>query len=119
MHTLDTTMRINGVDRVDFVKMDLDGFEGKVIRGARETLTEHHPILFFEVTPSALRTNGEDPADLVSVSVLTGLGYSLRTEARKAISGVGIYLSKVAHGYSINLFAAPPDLTNTDITRFL
>jgi FkbM family methyltransferase len=107
MYTLDTTMKMNGVDRVGFVKMDVDGFEGKVIRGARETLTKHHPILFFEVTPSALRTNGEDPAELVSV--LTGLGYSLRTEARKPISDVGIYLSKVAHGYSINLFAAPPD----------
>ena len=87
MYTLDTTMKMNGVDRVDFVKMDVDGFEGKVIRGARETLTKHHPILFFEVTPSALRTNGEDPAELVSV--LTGLGYSFRTEARKPISDVG------------------------------
>jgi FkbM family methyltransferase len=59
MYTLDTTMKMNGVDRVDFVKMDVDGFEGKVIRGARETLTKHHPILFFEVTPSPLRTNGK------------------------------------------------------------
>ena len=107
MYTVDTAMTMNDVDRVDFVKMDVDGLEGKVIRGARETLTKHRPMLFFEVTPSAMRANGDDPVELVNT--LTSLGYSLQTEARKPISDVGIYIAKVAAGYAVNLFAVPPN----------
>jgi FkbM family methyltransferase len=105
MYTLDSLISLNAVDRVDFVKMDVDGFEGKVIRGARETLARHHPILFFEITPSAMRANGDDPAEVVRT--LTALGYVLQTEARKPIHEIGEYLAKVAHGFCVNLFAVP------------
>jgi FkbM family methyltransferase len=105
MYTLDTLMSMNGVDRVDFVKMDVDGFEGKVIRGAQETLARYHPILFFEITPSAMRANGDDPVELVRT--LTGLGYIFQTEARKPIREIGQYLAKVARGFCVNLLAVP------------
>lgn len=33
---------------VDFIKMDAEGLEGEVIVGARRTIKEHHPLIFFE-----------------------------------------------------------------------
>ena len=40
------------------IKMDVEGMESEVIRGARETILEHHPILFVEnnTTDAASRT---------------------------------------------------------------
>lgn len=105
MYTLDAALRENGVDRVDFLKMDVDGFEAKVIRGAQETLARDRPIMFFEVTPSAMRANGDDVSDLVGT--LTGLGYRLQTEARKPIADIGAYIAKTSPGFSVNLFAMP------------
>ena len=106
MYTLDSLIRSSGIDRVDFVKMDVDGLEGKVIRGARKTIEKHLPTIFFEITPSAMRANGDDPADLISI--LTNLGYSLQTEGRKPISDIGVYLAKVAGRHWVNLFGVPP-----------
>jgi hypothetical protein len=91
--------------RLDGTDLSADGFEGKVIRGAQETLARYHPILFFEITPSAMRANGDDPVELVRT--LTGLGYIFQTEARKPIREIGQYLAKVARGFCVNLLAVP------------
>ena len=104
LYTLDTVMKAHGVERVDFVKMDVDGFEGKVIRGAHETLTKYRPILFFEITPSAMRANGDDPADLIRT--LTSLAYNLLTEARRPIPDIARYLAKAPGGRPVNLLAS-------------
>jgi FkbM family methyltransferase len=36
---------------VDFLKIDVDGYEGHVLAGARRLLAEHRPTLFLEVHP--------------------------------------------------------------------
>ena len=41
-------------ERVDVIKIDVEGAEGKVLDGARTTLGRFHPKLFFEFTPAAL-----------------------------------------------------------------
>lgn len=34
--------------RLDFLKVDVEGMECEVVRGARETITEHRPVLYVE-----------------------------------------------------------------------
>lgn len=104
LHTLDAIVREIGLGRVDFIKIDVDGFEGKVVRGARTILSADRPTLFFEITPSAMRANGDDPEELIKE--LVGLGYDLRTEKRKSIANIGAYLARFAPGQAVNLFAA-------------
>lgn len=59
----------------DFVKIDVEGAELQVFRGARRTLREHHPIVWFE--------HGRDFGGLRQThsseiwDLLTGLGYRI------------------------------------------
>jgi FkbM family methyltransferase len=40
---------------VDFVKLDVEGFESRVLKGMRETLNSQQPILMMEITSTAHR----------------------------------------------------------------
>ena len=42
---LDDIIQRNGVKRVDFIKMDIEGSEGAAIEGAKETIAKYHPAL--------------------------------------------------------------------------
>ena len=95
MRALDTVIKENSIDHVDFIKMDVDGYETKVIRGSMHTLEQHRPIMFFEVTPSILKAEGNDFTDLLNT--LDRLGYHAQTEARKPIKDLEAYLATSKH----------------------
>lgn len=46
--TLDDFVRQRHLPSVDFIKIDTDGHEIKVLSGARETIAQYHPIVLFE-----------------------------------------------------------------------
>ena len=41
-------------DKVDFLKIDVEGYEGQVLKGAQEILNRDKPILFLEIHPSII-----------------------------------------------------------------
>jgi FkbM family methyltransferase len=51
--TLDEVLTAEGIHRVDALKVDTEGNEELVFRGATSLLRRHHPIVVFEVNPSA------------------------------------------------------------------
>jgi FkbM family methyltransferase len=51
--TLDTVAAELNLDRVDFIKLDVEGAEELVFRGGLDILTKHRPLLLFEVNPEA------------------------------------------------------------------
>lgn len=63
--TLDTVLC--GQERVDVIKIDVEGAEGLVLAGGQDTLERHRPALYFEFTPSTLATiSGVDPLALLA-----------------------------------------------------
>lgn len=54
-----------GIDRVDVIKVDTEGFELEVLEGCEEVIDRHHPILFVEVDNDNLRANGSTATELV------------------------------------------------------
>ena len=59
------------MSRIDFIKMDVEGFEGDVIRGAADVLGQLRPkAILFE-----LNEPGADPATHETIRLLTDAGY--------------------------------------------
>jgi len=59
--TLDKALHQEGIHRVDVIKMDVQGAEELVIRGAYKTITSEHPLIIFEVWPDGALLLGLSP----------------------------------------------------------
>ena len=53
--TLDSAIREAGVQKIDILKTDVDGFDGRVLQGAREILAKDQPAVIFEWHPLLCR----------------------------------------------------------------
>lgn len=52
--------------KVDFMKIDVEGYEAHVLRGASELIESGNPLsMIVEVWPSKIRETGEDPLDFL------------------------------------------------------
>jgi FkbM family methyltransferase len=71
--TLDDAAGELGITRVDFVKLDVDGHELPVLRGATGLLKKFQPPILIELCPHVCVEAGYSFAELVEV--LAGLGY--------------------------------------------
>jgi FkbM family methyltransferase len=52
------------VGQIDFIKVDVEGYEPKVLRGAFKTLSKYKPDLLLEVNRGALERAGFHPEDI-------------------------------------------------------
>jgi FkbM family methyltransferase len=64
----------------DIIKIDVEGAEWDVLKGAEKTLERNHPILFLSLHPHALAIRGESPE--VILDWLEQRGYSQEVIAR-------------------------------------
>jgi FkbM family methyltransferase len=58
------TLDVFHFNNVDFIKIDVEGFEGRVLRGAQHTIARSRPTIFFEdngVGPKYYRKSWVDP----------------------------------------------------------
>jgi len=74
MITLDAFCAREGITP-NLIKMDIEGFELNLLRGAQETLRSASPILFMELHPVSLNNLGQSVDELSEF--LKGLGYSI------------------------------------------
>ncbi len=58
--SLDSLLQQEGLDRVDLLKMDIEGAEELALRGAETMLTSSRPVIVFELNPSAAARFGLD-----------------------------------------------------------
>lgn len=61
---LDDIVRESGVGRVDAIKIDVEGAEYLVLKGAQQTLDRFHPMLLVEIVEGQLRGMGTSSAQV-------------------------------------------------------
>jgi FkbM family methyltransferase len=61
---LDTLDNLIG-GRVDLIKIDVEGFESFVLKGATRIMSECRPILFVEIHPVEMKPHGISPIDVL------------------------------------------------------
>jgi FkbM family methyltransferase len=72
---LDDFIEIEKLPAVNVIKIDVEGFEFNVLKGAERILTQFRPILFIELNDAHLVENGASAAKLLSF--LFDKGYNI------------------------------------------
>ena len=75
---LDAILAEAGVSRVDAMKIDVEGAELLVLKGARQTLTRYSPVLVMELVDKQLHSMGTSAAEVKEF--LRAQGYTARRD---------------------------------------
>ena len=75
--TLDSALADLGIERVDVMKLDTQGAEIDILRGARETIERARPTMFVEYWPTGLSGMGHEPDELLAHFEEWGYEFSL------------------------------------------
>ena len=105
--TLDELVKDLRLERVDAIKLDVDGHEVTVLRGARNTLQKHSPLVFIECSPihyEAMKTSFREQLDL-----LLAEGYRFEDVfGRELPSDPDRIRASIPRGTLINILAKKP-----------
>jgi hypothetical protein len=71
--TLDNYMAVNNIEKIDFIKCDVEGAEYFVFQGGHKTLGENKPIVFTEMLRKWAAKFGYSPNDIIAY--FTNFGY--------------------------------------------
>jgi FkbM family methyltransferase len=105
--TLDALICEFGIERVDFIKLDIDGHECGMLRGAHAALTALRPVILLELSPHQLDETGGSIEELVEL--LAEAGYTLHNVSSRAplpMNGAKLR-TLIPHGASRNAIARP------------
>lgn len=86
--TIDDVLRERGSPKVSLMKIDVQGAEERVLRGAMGTLRELRPAVFMEVDERALRGMGSSAESVLELMV------SCRYEAHRLVEGRVVKVSR-------------------------
>jgi hypothetical protein len=70
---LDDVLNSRNIHQVDMIKMDVEGFEGFVLKGASKILTDSNAKILMETDDAFLKNNGSSARALIDI--LKGYGY--------------------------------------------
>lgn len=103
--TLNDLVAEKSLRRVDVLKLDVDGYDVEVLRGAKDVLAEFRPTIFFEHAPYVIREKGYRAEELEEI--LRDAGYKFHDLHARLLENGGTKLPDIETGAGINLLALP------------
>lgn len=76
VETLDHVVESERIDRIDLIKIDVEGSETAVLRGARESVRRFRPMIIVEAQETSLRQMGSSTLELMDL--IRGFGYLIQ-----------------------------------------
>lgn len=110
--TLDEALSKLSVDRVDVIKMDIEGAESLALLGMSRALTTCH-TLFMEFTPASIQKAGHDPSDVLASLRAYGFTIAVIDEQRASthrITDDPEFIRSIPHARCANLIASKTPL---------
>lgn len=101
LDTIDSIISALKLNNVHMIKIDVEGAEEKVLRGAKETISRFHPLLLFEFSDNTLTLQGSSTARILDY--FRTIDYSVFTFT----SGAKVVPMSSVNNPSANLVAAP------------
>lgn len=102
--SLDASTEVQSLSHIELVKIDVEGGELNVLRGASRTLSRHLPLVYCEAYEKWQASFGYSPADLIEFA--RSLGY----EAARVFSGGQVHPIRLDQGAAPSLFATSADI---------
>ena len=103
--SIDGVLAELGGPSVQLVKIDVDGFESEVLRGATALLRDSRPVFMMELSPYVLAERGSSLEELVSFFVPNGYRFFHERTGRQLPSAVEELRRMVGDGASMNVVA--------------
>jgi FkbM family methyltransferase len=101
VRTADEFIRENNISKIDFIKIDVEGYESQVLKGAGQLIQHFKPIIFAEVVDEFLQNQGTSARQMLTQ--LTEFGYSLTD----AYTGKTIDISRDFSNTHFDVIARP------------
>ena len=103
--TLDQLIAREELGRLDLIKLDVDGFEARVLEGGFRTLRRWQPVIVMELAPYVHAEAGGSFADLVSLLRAAGYGVVEAGSGRAVPLDVEELRRRIPDGASLNVIA--------------
>lgn len=62
--TLDFFIQSHDIKKIDLMKIDVEGFEMNVLKGAQQMIQQHHPVIICEINDTLLAKNKTSPKNV-------------------------------------------------------
>jgi len=106
--TIDKFVKNNTISKLDFIKIDTDGNELEVLKGATDSLNNFHPIIVFELSTYILKENRQTFTDFEQI--LIPIGYNL-IDAKSGIKVTDLNIDRIVpKAGSADIIALPKTL---------
>ncbi|NCD70751.1 FkbM family methyltransferase [Mucilaginibacter agri] len=87
-NTVDAYVEENNIDKIDFIKCDVEGAEFMVFKGAKDILSQHKPVVFAEMLRKWAAKFGYHPNDMIAY--FNTLGYNCYVTDKDKLKAIRI-----------------------------
>ena len=101
-HRLDDFILAENLKKVDFLKLDVDGYELDVLSSGENFLKNNKPVIFIEIAPYLYPEFGYNCKELVSF--IQKLNYNFYDENLNKIIKISDVIDSIKDGSSKNFF---------------